>query len=242
MINRRSAVAYVASLIVAGCGGGGGGGTDSAGAAGTTSSDPGLSPVSAPSAAPTAFAGSPGIALWGDSLIPGISRAFTYMWTPPREIFDGGIAGQTSTEVAARATADTDHRDWIQIYWMGQNNDTDPNQIKADIAASVAHLAPGNNHFIVLSVVNRADGTEDKGSANYNTIVQLNSDLAATYGDNFLDIRSFMVSQSDPNGQADEISSDVPSSNLRADVIHLTGSGDEVVGGKIIDFINARGW
>lgn len=128
-MNRRSAAAYVASLIVVGCGGGGG--ADGAGAA-----------------------------------------------------------------VAARATADTDHRDWVTLYWMGHNNDTQPEQIKA------------------------------------------------TYGDNFLDIRSFMVAQSDPANpdQADQIRRDLPSSNLRSDGIHLTGAGDEVVGGRIIDFIRARGW
>jgi lysophospholipase L1-like esterase len=230
----------VASLIVAGCGGGGGGGSvgDGAGAAVPATAGPAAAP------APAAFAGPPSIAMWGDSLTPGIASAFGYLWDPPRQIFNGGIAGQTSPEIAARATADADHRDWITIFWMGHNNDNQPEQIKADIAASVAHLAPGNNHFIVLSVLNKADGTEDRGSPRYNTIVQLNKDLAAAYGDNFLDIRSFMVGQSDPNNaeQADELRRDLPSSNLRFDGIHLTGGGDEVVGRRLIDFIRARGW
>jgi lysophospholipase L1-like esterase len=228
----------VASLIVAGCGGGGGGAGE--GAVGLAASPP---PANA-APAPAAFAGTSSIALWGDSMIPGIAAAFTYLWEPPRQVFDGGIAGQTSPEITARATADTAHRDWITIFWMGHNNDTDPERIKADIAASVAHLAPGNRRFIVLSVVNKADGSEDRGSPRYNTVMKLNSELAATYGDNFLDIRSFMVAQSDQGnpGQAQEIDKDLPSSKLRFDGIHLTGDGDEVVGRRIIEFIRSKGW
>jgi lysophospholipase L1-like esterase len=216
----------------------GGGGSDASGVGLAASSAPNIPP------APAAFAGSSGIALWGDSMIPGIAAAFGYLWEPPRQIFDGGIAGQTSPEIAARATADTGHRDWVTMFWMGHNNDTDPEQIKADMAASVAHLAPGNNRFIVLSVLNKADGSEDRGSPRYNTVMKLNADLAARYGDNFLDIRSFMVAQSDRGnpGQAQEIDKDLPSSSLRFDGIHLTGDGDEVVGRRLIEFIRARGW
>jgi hypothetical protein len=241
-MRRRTAAAFVASLMVTACGGGGGGGTDGAGAPGPDSGAAGA--VSGPAPAPAAFAGPPSIAMWGDSMIPGVARAFAYMWDPPRQIFDGGVPGETSVQVTARETADNDHRDWVTIFWMGHNNDAQPDQIKADIATSIAHLAPGNNHFIVLSVVNKADGTEDRGSPLYDTIMKLNADLAATYPNNFLDIRSFMVGQSDPNDgeQADELRKDLPSSQLRFDGIHLTGHGDEVVGQRIIDFIHAKGW
>jgi hypothetical protein len=234
-MRRRTAAAFVASLMVTACGGGGGGGADGAGA---SVPDAGAAP------APAAFAGPSGIAMWGDSMIPGVARAFAYMWDPPRPIFDGGVGGETSVQVTARETVDNDHRDWVTIFWMGHNNDAQPDQIKADIATSIAHLAPGNNHFIVLSVVNKADGTEDRGSPLYGTIMKLNADLAATYPNNFLDIRSFMVGQSDPNDgeQADELRKDLPSSQLRFDGIHLSGHGDEVVGQRIIDFIHAKGW
>ena len=236
-MNRRTAAAWLASLLAAGCGGGGGGGTEGAGAP-APAGDP------APAPAPSAFVGSNGIALWGDSMIPGVARAFTYMWQPPRPIFDGGIAGQTSGQIAARVVADNDHRDWITIFWMGHNNDTQPEQIKADIAASVGHLAPGNNRFIVLSVINKGDGTEDRGSPNYDIIMKLNAELAAIYPNNFLDLRSFMVAQSDPANpqQADDLRRDLPSSALRFDGIHLTGSGDEVVGRRLIDHIFGKGW
>jgi len=238
-MNRRSATVYLATLLAAGCGGGGGGGAPAADGAGAPAPGP-----AAISPAPQFFAGPSSIAMWGDSLTPGVATAFTYMWNPPREIFNGGIIGQTSQEIAARATSDTSHRDWITTFWIGQNNDTQPEQIKADIAASVAHLAPGNNHFIVLSVVNKADGTEDRGSARYDTIIKLNSDLAAIYGDHFVDIRSFLVAQADPNipEQAEEIRRDVPSSRLRVDEIHLSGDGDEVIAARLIDFIRAKGW
>lgn len=245
-MNRRTAAALVASLLAGGCGGGGGGGAAAGAGApvASTDSNPAPAPTPTPTPAPSAFVAPSSIALWGDSMIPGISRAFTYMWDPPRQTFDGGIAGQTSAQIAARVLEDTDHRDWVTIFWMGHNNVTQPDQIKADIGASVSHLAPGNSRFIVLSVLNEGNGLEDKGSTNYNIIIKLNGELAASYPNNYLDIRSFMVSQFDANNpqQVDEAQRDVPSSSLRFDAIHLTGSGDEVVGGRIIDFIRSRGW
>lgn len=245
-MNWRIAAAFAASLAVAACGGGGSGATEGAGAPAVTA-DPGPAPTPVTATAPapvTAFAATPNIAMWGDSLTPGIARAFTYMWDTPRQIFDAGIAGQTSVQIVARETADTDHRDWLTTFWYGHNNVTQPEQIKADIAASVAHLAPGNNRFIVLSVLNEGNGLEGRGSPTYNTIMQLNSELAATYPQNYLDIRSFMVSQFDPNNpqQVEEFQRDEPSSSLRFDAIHLTGSGAEVVGRKIIAFIQSKGW
>jgi lysophospholipase L1-like esterase len=264
-MNRRSAAAYLASLVATGCGGGGGG-NDTVAVAGSGAAAPtpavapppapapapapapvpavAPAPVAAPAPSPTAFAGPSSIALWGDSMVPGIARAFEYMWSPPRRIFDGGIAGQASPEIAARATADVDHRDWITIYWMGHNNITDPERVKADLAASIAHLAPGNDRFIVLSILNNGDGSADRGSDRYNTVLKLDSELAAAYGNNYLDIRSFMVAQSNPGNpqQAEELRRDVPSSTLRFDGIHLHGPGDEVVAQRLIDFIRGRGW
>ena len=73
---------------------------------------------------------------------------------------------------------------------------------------------------------------------------KLNGDLAATYPQNYLDIRSFMVAQFDPNNpqQVQEAQMDLPSSSLRFDEVHLTGAGDEIVGRRIMAFITANGW
>lgn len=235
-MNRRTASTMVASLLFAGCGGGGSSGGGEAAVPVVTA---GTAPAPVPS-----FAATPDIAVWGDSMLPGVARAFMYIFERPRQIFEGGIAGETSVQVAARMLADTDHRNWVSIFWFGHNNLTQPAQIKADMASSVAHLAPGNNRFIVLSLVNRGDGENGRGTPGYEAIIRLNNDLAATYGQNYLDIRAFMVSQFDPNNpqQVAEFQADVPSSSLRFDAVHLTGFGSEVVARRLKTFIESKGW
>src|SRR6478752_10417185 len=101
-----------------------------------------------------------------------------------RPVFNGGVTGETSTQIADREVADTAHRDWVTVFWYGQNNlkdpatidlQRDPAQVKADIARSVAALAPGNTHFLVLSVVNQDKPGERRGEPVYNAILQLNA-------------------------------------------------------------------
>ncbi|WP_198349303.1 SGNH/GDSL hydrolase family protein [Ramlibacter pinisoli] len=232
----------VASFLLGACGGGGGGGGDTAA---PTSAPAAASPAPAPAsalAAPT----TPNIALWGDSLTPPVFRALAPL-SPNRQVFDGGVPGETSMQIAARQAQDP-HADWITVFWYGHNNiriDTAaaPEQIKQDLAASIARLTPGNNRFLVLSVVNNAvDGA--RGSVQYNTIIQLNQELARLYPGNFFDMRAFMVAQGDPQvpQQAAELQADVPSSRLRFDEIHLTGAGADVVARRLQQEIAARGW
>jgi lysophospholipase L1-like esterase len=249
-MNARTVAAMLAALVLGACGGGGssegpGAASVSSGTAANTGAGAALTTTAADAGAGTStppLAAPPNIALWGDSMIPGVARAFQYIWDRP--VYDGGVGGETSTQIAARQRADTGHRDWISIFWYGHNNQDDAAQIKADIAASVAHLAPGNNRFIVLSVVNEANGRESRGSGTYQTIVQLNSELAAAYPQNYLDIRSYMVGQYDASNpqQLADFQNDLPSSSLRFDGIHLSGYGSEVVARKIREFIEAKGW
>ena len=90
------------------------------------------------------------------------------------------------------------HNTWINVFWYGQNNQSDPARIKADLAASVSNLAPGNTRFVVLSVVNEAIPEESRGGPIYAMIVQLNNELAALYPQNYIDIRTLLVNHYDP--------------------------------------------
>lgn len=245
-MKRRAATAWLASMFVGACGGGGGGGEVSASSSsGAVGPAPAPAPAPAPSSslpAPT----TPHIALWGDSMVPPVARALAPLY-PDRQVFDGGFSGETSAQIAARQAADTAHRDWITVFWTGHNDmrvdhTTASAQIKADLAASIARLAPGNNRFIVLSVINNAE--TPRGSPRYNTILQLNNELAAIYGQNFFDIRSFMVGQSNPANpqQAADLAADIPSSALRFDEIHLTGFGADVVAKRLKQLFESRGW
>ena len=150
------------------------------------------------------------------------------VWT-----YNGGIGGQTSTQIAARETVDTAHQSWPTIIWAGRNNYTDPTTVEADIASMVAHL--GHSNYLVLSVLNGNFAGESIGGANYNLIIGINNSLAATYGSHYLDVRSYLVSLYDPSQPQDVIdhSNDVVPTSLRFDNIHLNDAGYQDVANYI---------
>jgi hypothetical protein len=223
---RLAHIAVLALLaLLASCGGGGGGSVDTTGQGGT---------------APVAL--SSNIAAWGDSLTPAFALNLQVLM-PDRVVFNGGVPGETSTQVAMRLLADGDHRNWITIFWAGQNNEDQPAQIKADIAASLAALVAGNSRFIVMSVMNKA--SEPKGTPAYAVIMQLNAELAARYPNNYLDIRSMLVNRYDPNQPQDVIDfyNDVPPSSLRFDAEgHLRNEASLMVAAQVKQFIAQHGW
>jgi hypothetical protein len=94
-------------------------------------------------------------------------------------IFQGGVPGETSTQIATRfLAASTATRGQKTSIWAGRNNFSDPTTVKADIAAMVAAFT--GTDYLVISVFNGAG--QGIGTTEYNTIVALNADLAATYG------------------------------------------------------------
>jgi lysophospholipase L1-like esterase len=227
-ITRRSAATWLACALLGACGGGGAGGGDAG--------SPGVS-------ASAASALSANIAVWGDSLTPGFAENLGAAF-PGRAVYDGGVGGETSSQIAARVFADRSRSGWINIFWMGSNNVDQPAQIKADIAASIASLAGGNDRFLVLPVFNDAVPTEYRGTALYATIMQVNAELAAIYPQHYVDVRAFLVSQFDPWNAQDALDAqnDLVPSSMRIDDIHLNYKGQELAVQKVRDFINAKGW
>ena len=218
--------------MVSACGGGGGASlADAASVAGGAGTTP-VQPVAALSR---------NIACWGDSLTnlywSNLQQVF-----PDRQVFNGGVPGETSTQTRARAVADTEHRDWISVYWYGHNNFT-KEAVPGDIAASIAALAPNNKAFIVMSMLNWADDGE-RGTASYADIMRVNGELAAQYPDNFIDIHGYLVSLYQPDNPQDvqDHNNDLVPSSLRFDRIHLNGAGCDAVAARIKSFIAARQW
>jgi len=185
---------------------------------------------------------SPNIAFYGDSEVPFAALNLGVLM-PDRTVFQGGAIAETSTQVAARVIADTDRHGWINVFWMGNFNSDDPPTIKRDIAASVAAIAP-NTRFIVLSIMTEAVPEDYKGTAKWQSIVQLNSELAVTYPQNYIDIRSYLVSLYNPNNAQDvaDFQHDVVPSSLRNDPAHLNNDGSIAVASKVKEFILAKGW
>lgn len=177
-------------------------------------------------------------------MIPPLAANLQVLFFPNRTVFDGTGIGETSTQVTARVIADTSRHDWVTVFWMGHNNIVDPARVKADFAAAIGALSPGNNRYIVLSLLNEATPRGIKGGVDYAVVMQLNADLAATHPDNYLDVRSHLVSQYDPSIAQDvaDHANDVTPSSLRYDEIHLRNAGSVMVATKVSEFINARGW
>lgn len=238
-MDRRAAAALVASMVLGGCGGGGGAAGSPDGGGLIAAPAPSPAPAPAPTPAPPADAP---IAAWGDSLTPPFAANLQLLY-PQRLVYNGGVAGQSSTDISTRQRAGG-RETWVNIFWMGTNNPTQPAQIKADIAASVASLAPGNDRFVVLAVLNKDRPEELRGGEVYNTIVQLNRELAALYAGNYLDIRAYLVGQYNPALPQDvaDAQNDVVPSSLRFDEIHLNNDGSVLVAKKVKEFLDARSW
>ena len=165
-------------------------------------------------------------AAWGDSLTAGCeattpSTNCSYPYALSQDlnttVFNGGVGGETSTQIAARQTAETGDYGYCQIIWAGRNNYSSQATVLADIATMVGNLT-SPKCFLVLSILNGYGNSESKGQSNYNLIIALNQAIQAAYPNNYLDIREALVADYDPTNPEDQYdyTLDVPPSSLRA--------------------------
>jgi lysophospholipase L1-like esterase len=258
-MNRRKALAFLGAGALAGCGGGGGGSTTAAGtgsipqavgiqptatdtsaaaaAAGSGGAAAGTTPATTPAVATAT--GSKNIACWGDSITNLYSSHLQTLYTD-RQVMNGGIIGQTSAQINARVQSDTSHRDWVSIFWYGQN-DWYKDQVQANLDASIATLQPGTP-FIVVSILNWA--TDLPGSDMYNNVLHANAAMQQKYPNNYVDLRSLLVSRFNPGLPQDVIdhNNDETPTSLRFDTIHPNDAGCDIIAAALRDFISAKGW
>jgi lysophospholipase L1-like esterase len=186
-------------------------------------------------------AGAAPVACWGDSLTAGTGASVSTYYPellrlsryPHSGVYNGGVGGETSTQIRVRQLADTIRRDWTNVIWVGRNNFTDPAVVLADVRAMVANLT--HNRFLIMSTINKADGTENAGSTNYNQIIAVNNALAAAYPGNYLDIRASLVAASGGTN-------DAPNNSWTADGLHLNGTGYAHVAGQVSAWLRAKQW
>ena len=183
------------------------------------------------------------IAVWGDSITPPIAANLGALMTN-RVVFDGSGIGETSTQVAAREMSDGTRHNWVQVFWCGHNNVMQPDQIKQDFANMISALSPGNNRFVIMSMINEASSLGIKGGPYYPIILQLNAYFAATYPNNYLDVRTPLIAMYNPGdpGEVQDHNNDVVPRHLRYDEIHFQQEGSAWVAARIRDFILAHGW
>lgn len=190
------------------------------------------------------------IAFWGDSITAGSyqmdccgdayaswdSRTFpaNVQVLSGIGVYNGGVGGDYSAGIASRFLAHPEYWNQPTVIWSGRNDNWEPTVVKASIASMVAKLT--SQPYIIFGILN-ASG-EPIGSGGYNQIVQLNSDLAALYPNNFWDARAWFNGICLPGGlyystlctAQDKIDSSngLTPGSFRNDTIHPNSLGDYV--------------
>jgi hypothetical protein len=176
------------------------------------------------------------IGAWGDSLTYGYGGGST---TYPSALSslsgfavnNFGESGDTSSTITSRFLATPYAAFYPTIIWSGRNDYTTATAVESDISTMVTALqSVGNSNYVILSILN--DSTQPQGSTPYNEIAAINAYLAATYGNHFLNVRSFLVQgalsdagiATTTSDQAD-INNDIPPGDLRFDNLHLNAVG-----------------
>jgi lysophospholipase L1-like esterase len=161
-----------------------------------------------------------------------------------RRVFDGSGIAESSPAVAQRMISDTARHNWVTVIWCGHNDLKLPDQVKADIARMIGALSPGNDRYVIVSLMNPDRPTGIKGGALYPFVLQLNADLQALYPGHFLDVRNPLVAMYNPNDpvEVQDHLDDVCPTHLRSDDIHFRQEGSAIVAGMIRAFILQHGW
>jgi lysophospholipase L1-like esterase len=182
-----------------------------------------------------------GIVCYGDSLTQGSGASPASNGYPQQlsalcgvGVTNKGIAGYTSTQIRAVYFANTDTTaEMTHVLWIGRNDGGEQSTIIPNVAAIASRIKHGR--YIVLSIINRSDGTENKGSSAYNAIIAANAALQAAYGDRYLDVRSLLVG-------GVNASVDAPDPATSADGLHLTSAGYAIVANAVNAKLKALGY
>ena len=194
-----------------------------------------------------AFNGNPAysVSTWGDSMSAAGSGYATQLAANlvRYTVSNGGVGGETSTQIKNRMLAAVSQYGDTTIIWAGRNNYADGVTVLSDIASMVAVL--GHNRYVVISVFNGSyGGYEIPGGGGYTLITDINNALATTYPNNYLDARAYIVDQYDSGIPQDILdhTNDTPPTSLRTDAIHLNATGSGLVADYVTNFIRNKGW
>lgn len=135
-----------------------------------------------------------------------------------------GNAVKVVGDAAFEANVDVDAHDRV-IIWAGRNDRTQAKVVEANVADMVRLVRSKGADFIVISVLNGI--WEPRGSLGYRQITEINDSFAHTYGDHYVDVREWLVSQFDRRNPGDNLDhdADIPPRSLRSDGLHLNAIG-----------------
>ena len=144
------------------------------------------------------------------------------------------------------------HRNDLSIIWSGRNDPRDGSHIPitiANIKSMVNYLDNKDKQYLVISVCNGSRQTEGNGTKIYSNIISLNNELKSNFGDNYIDLRKYMVEQAIydvkiiPNPEdLKDIASDCIPKSLLHDNVHFNEIGYRMAGKYISKMIRDRNW
>lgn len=139
------------------------------------------------------------------------------------------------------------------IIWAGRNDKKAREhvfQTRDNIQAMVDHLGENaKKHYLVLSICNGIADREGKGSNAHTNIMRLNIVLEETFGEHFVDVRSYMVHKAiydmdiTPTPQdLEDIKKDCIPRRFLKDNVHFNTLGYEATGKFVAKVIKEKGW
>ena len=200
------------------------------------------------------------IGAFGDSLTYGPASGGAEQMTNPwpktlqsalgRFVYNGGISGETSSQVRARVTSDDFLANGTEIYWAGKNNVSASATVLSDAATAVAWNKTGR--VLVIGVTPTTGNDAASGQPDYASRMAINVGLQSTYGARYLDLLPALQAANDgsANDLADVAGGQIPRS-LRwpgdnthiSDTVNGTGySGAGVVAATIQAKLAALGY
>jgi lysophospholipase L1-like esterase len=123
---------------------------------------------------------------------------------------DGSVFAFAAAEEVRGLTA------WL---WLGRNGADPGRTVIDDIAAAVGSL--GHDRFLVGSVLTGAEDGHDAVAA----IRKLNAELAATYGEHFVDLEAELFQWAFDDDDYADVAAGITPGSQRSDGIHLNAAG-----------------
>lgn len=141
------------------------------------------------------------------------------------------------------------------IIWTGRNDSKKGEEIykiRDNIQCMVDYLKPTDGNakkVLILAICNGSSKKESKGAIPYNEIMALNNLLKDSFGNNFIDIRTYLVKNAlkdlglKPTPEdIKEIHADCIPKSLRSDEVHLNDNGNKAVAQFLAKMIIERGF
>jgi hypothetical protein len=155
---------------------------------------------------------------WGNSETAPVSGYLSRLDARPGWItYNGGIAGQDSPTIVARMKADTIHRRWTVVLWMGTNGYyVTPDNVLPAIADAINYI--GHSRFLVLPIIPDRN-LSPTGTTNRDIINAKNAALKSLYGSRFVDLIPIICT--DPG--------DVMPTSISADGQHFNDPGYDLI-------------